>query len=95
VNELGYPLQHIGSHSICKGAVLYLSSVPGGPQAAAICIHAGWTMGKVKDRYMQYIDIGDQFVGRCLSLLPLLSFQFACLPPYFSDAATDDKKHLV
>jgi len=80
VNELGYPLQHIGTHSICKGAVSYLSSVPGGLQAAAVCIHAGWMMGKVKDTYMQYIDSGDQFVGRCLSLLPLLSSQLlACL----------------
>jgi len=93
VNELGYPLQHIGTHSICKGAVSYLSSVPGGLQAAAVCIHAGWMIGKVKDTYMQYIDSGDQFVGRYLSLLPLLSSQFACSPPYFSDAATDDEKN--
>jgi len=93
VNELGYPLQHLGTHSIRKGAVSYLSSAPGGPQAAAVCIRAGWTMGKVKDTYMRYIDSGDQFVGRCLALLPLLSSQFACSPPYFSNDATDDEKN--
>ena len=62
--ELGYPLQHIGTHSIRKGAVSYLSAVPGGPQTVAVCICADWTMGKVKDTYMRYVDSGDQFVGR-------------------------------
>jgi len=42
--ELGYPLQHIGTHSIWKGAVSYLSAVPGGLQTAVVCIHAGWIM---------------------------------------------------
>jgi len=66
--------------------------MPGGPQAAGVCIHVGSTMGKVKDTYMRYIDSGDQFAGRCLALLPLLSSQLACLPPYFSNNATDDEK---
>ncbi len=50
-------------------------------------------MGKVKDIYMHYVDSGDQFVGRCLSLLLLLSSNFASLPPYFPDTATDDGKN--
>jgi len=41
VNELAYPLQHLGTHIICKGAVLCLLSVPGGLQAAAVCICVG------------------------------------------------------
>jgi len=72
-----------------------MSLVIGGLQAAAVCTCAGWMMSKVKDTYMQYIDSGGQFVGRCLSLLPLLSSQFACSPPYFSHAATDDEEKLV
>ena len=83
VKELGYKIVDLGTHSIRKGAVSYLSSLPGGPPSAAVCIRAGWTMGKVKDIYMRYVVSGDQFVGRCLCLLPILSSDFGCSPPYF------------
>jgi len=81
-------IKHIESHSIQKGAISYLSGALGGLQTAAVCVHAGWTMGKVKDIYMRYVDNGDKFVGRCLALLPLLSSKFACSPPHF--LATDN-----
>jgi len=93
VAELGNDIRLIGTHSIRKGAVSYMASVPGGPPAASICVRAGWTMGRVKDIYMRYVDSGDQFVGRCLSLLPLLSSHFASSPPYFPETATDDEKN--
>lgn len=85
VSQLGYTLRDIGTHSIRKGAVSYLASLPGGPPAAAICIRAGWSMGKVRDIYMQYVTSGDQFVGRCLSLLSILRHDFASSPPYFTE----------
>jgi hypothetical protein len=44
-------------------------------------------MGNVKDRYFKYAENGDQFVGRCLSMLPILHVDFAISPPYFSDRA--------
>ena len=47
-------------------------SLPGGPSFLSVCIHAGWTMGTVKDVYMWYLSSGDQFVGCCLVMLPLL-----------------------
>lgn len=83
VRKLGFSLHDVGTHSIRKGAVSYLSSLPGGPPSAAICIRAGWTMGKIKDVYMRYVTSGDQFVGRCLCLLPILRVDFGCSPPYF------------
>jgi hypothetical protein len=83
VSRLGYIQKEIGTHSIRKGAVSYLSAIPGGPQDTAICIRAGWTKGKVKDIYMRYISNGDQFVGRCLCLLLLLREDFAVSPPLF------------
>jgi hypothetical protein len=83
VIRLGFTLNDIGTHSIQKGAVSYLSSLPGGPSSAATCIRAGWTMGKIKDVYMRYVTAGDQFVGRCLSLLPILRMEFGSSPPYF------------
>lgn len=86
VSELGFSLSDLGTHSIRKGAVSYLSSLPGGPATAAICIRAGWTMGKIKDVYMRFVTAGDQFVGRCLCLLPILRSEFGCSPPYFVQA---------
>lgn len=83
VSKLGYSLNDIGTHSIRKGAVSYLSSLPGGPPSAAICIRAGWTMGKIRDVYMRYVTSGDQFVGRCLCLLPILRSDFGSSPPHF------------
>jgi hypothetical protein len=45
VKAMGYALEDIGTHSICKGAVTYLASLAGGPPVAATCIHEGWTIG--------------------------------------------------
>ncbi len=40
-------------------------------------------MGKVKDTYIRYGEAGDQYVGRVVSGLNVLSPKFACTPPYF------------
>jgi hypothetical protein len=42
-------------------------------------------MGNLENIYMRYVTSGDQFVGRCLSLLSLHSTDFAASPPYFGD----------
>jgi hypothetical protein len=41
----------------------------------------------VKDWYFKYADNGDQYVGRCLCLLPILHVDLAISPPFFSDTA--------
>ena len=81
VSELGVNPKIIGTHSIRKGAVTDMSSLPGGPSILSVCIHAGWTMGTVKDVHMQYLSLGDQFVGHCLAMLPLLRMEFVSSPP--------------
>jgi hypothetical protein len=83
VYRMGYQPGVLGTHSIRKGAVSYLASLPGGPPAASTCIRAGWTMGKVKDIYMRYVVSGDQFVGRCLTLLSVLRTEFGVSPVHF------------
>ncbi|KAL7561466.1 hypothetical protein ACA910_010981 [Epithemia clementina (nom. ined.)] len=90
VAVLGYQHGDIGTHSIRKGATTYLSSLPGGPPPTAICIRGGWTMGHVKDIYMRYATAGDEFVGRCLCLLPLLQAKFEVSPPHFGELVGDD-----
>ena len=81
VSELGVNPKMIGTHSIRKGAVTYILSIPGGPSILSVCICAGWTMGTVKDVYMWYLSSGDQFVGHCLAMLLLLQMEFASPPP--------------
>ena len=45
VSELGVNPKTIGMHSIRKGAVTYMSSLPGGPSILSVCIHAGGPWG--------------------------------------------------
>ncbi|KAL7560005.1 hypothetical protein ACA910_013499 [Epithemia clementina (nom. ined.)] len=47
-------------------------------------------MGHVKDIYMRYATAGDEFVGRCLCLLPLLQAEFGISPPHFGELVGDD-----
>ncbi|KAL7569499.1 hypothetical protein ACA910_009731 [Epithemia clementina (nom. ined.)] len=70
---LAYQPGGIVTHSICKGAITIVSSLPGDPPLTAVStIQGGWTMGNVKDIYMSHALAGDEFVGHCLCLLPLL-----------------------
>jgi hypothetical protein len=86
VRRYGHEVKDLGTHSIRKGAATYASNCPGGPPAASIFIRAGWSMGRVRDIYLKWERGGDQFVGRCLSLLPLLKAEFGASPPHFSRA---------
>ena len=93
VRRLGFEIHELGTHSIRKGACTYLTSLPGGPSAIATSLRGGWSMGNVQDRYFRYNEAGDQYVGRCLSLNPVLSINLASSPPYFVDtvdAETDE-----
>jgi hypothetical protein len=92
VMVMGYDVDDLGTHSIRKGASTYLTSLPGGPSVAAICLRGGWSMGHIKDRYFKYFDSGDQFVGRCLALLNIHSSSFACSPAFFNviEGSKDD-----
>ena len=88
LSELGVNPKMIGMHSIKKGAVTYMSSLPGGPSISSVCFHAGWTMASVKYVYMCYLSSGDQFVGCSPTMLPLLQMEFAS-PPSFIPAWDD------
>lgn len=83
VAGMGYQVGDIGTHSIRKGAVSYLHAIPDGPSEGSISVRAGWTMGRVKDIYIKYVASGDQFVGRCISLLSILRDDFGASPPLF------------
>jgi hypothetical protein len=91
VIAMGYSdISDIGLHSLRKGAASYLGSLPGGPSPVAICHRCGWSTGKVLDIYFRQLQRGDEFVGRCLSLLNLMSSDFASSPAYFQSKLVDE-----
>jgi hypothetical protein len=49
----------------------------------SICLRAMWSMGFVKERYLQFEKAGDQYLGRVVSGLDINDVSFAVLPPYF------------
>ena len=84
IKRMGINPKDIGVHSIRKGAATYCCcGTTSVPHIAAVCNRAGWSMGKVKDTYIQYDEAGDQHVGRVVAGLPILSAKYACTPPYF------------
>lgn len=83
--SLGIPLEDLGSHSIRMGAAMFISSCcPGGPPAGALSVQGWWSMGKVKDVYIWYVQGGNMFVRRALCGLPMLSAKFSTSPAVFA-----------
>lgn len=86
----GINLHDIGTHSIRKGASTYSTSGSTQcPGSTAVHLRAGWTLGGVQDRYLRYEGAGDQFVGRTVAGLNILSEDFAVLPPHFQSVYND------
>ena len=84
VERLGINIEEIGVHSIRKGAATYCcGGTTAAPHIASVCNRAGWTMGKVKYKYIQYAASVDQHVGRVVSGLPVLNVKYGCTSPYF------------
>lgn len=76
--------EDLGTHSLRKGASTYVLSVTCGPNWIVIYLRAGWSIGKVQERYLNSEAGGDQIAGRILSLLPTTDARLATLPAHFS-----------
>ena len=84
VNEMGYAADDLGPHSIRKGGTTYLTSgSTSGPTGSSVNIRGGWSHNAVRDVYMLYEKAGDQYCGRILAGLPVMSGDFAVLYPEF------------
>lgn len=82
--SLGITAGDLGSHSARKGACSYASAGSTvSPPIVSICLRAMWSMGQVKERYLQYEKAGDQYLGRVVSGLDVNSVAFAVSPPFF------------
>ena len=89
---LGISPGDLGSHSARKGASSHAcSGTTVSPPMVSICLRAMWSMGHVKERYLQYEKAGDQYLGRVVSGLDVNSVKFAVSPPYFEFDETTDK----
>ena len=78
-------MEYIGTHNIRKGVTTYASS--GSLYSNSIkCRNSnrgGWTLVAVRDVYILYETAGDQYDGRILAVLPVLSAHFAVSEPNF------------
>jgi hypothetical protein len=96
VIAMGIDPDEIGVHSIWKGAATYAcSGTTCSPSMGAVCNRDGWTMGKVKDTYMQYEAAQDQYVGRLVAGLNIHSFEFSVSPPYFQPSLMVDNASVM
>ena len=88
---LGIKPGDLGSHSARKGASSFASAGSTvSPPMVSICLRAMWSMGPVKERYLQYEKAGDQYLGRVVSGLDVNDVSFAVSPPYFESGIADD-----
>eukprot|EP00957_Ditylum_brightwellii_P211811 15366627-Ditylum_brightwellii.AAC.2 len=60
-----------------------------------ISIRGGWTMGNVQDTYMLYEKAGDQYIGRLLIDLPVISHVFAASHPQFTCLKSGDEDNTL
>jgi hypothetical protein len=63
----------------------------------SICLRAMWSMGHVKECYLQFEKAGDQYyLGRVVCGLDVNDVKFAVSPPYFDfDADADGTEDRV
>ena len=85
IGLLGGHKKQLGTHSVRKGAATFCIGIVNGPSAVQVFLRAGWSLGKVQDRYLFAGGGGDQLTGRVLSGLPFNHVSFAALPPHFTD----------
>ncbi len=84
LRDLGYSPADIGVHSIRKGAGTYASSgTTAAPSSVVVNNRSGWTLGGSRDVYLLYERAGDQYVGRILSGMDVLSPKFGASCPDF------------
>ena len=81
---LGIRPGDLGSHSARKGASSHAcAGTTVSPPIVSICLRAMWSLGHVKERYLQYEKAGDQYLGRVVSGLDVNDVSFAVSPPFF------------
>ena len=69
--------KELGSHWICKGGATFCcAGVHLGPPIVSVCLRAGWTVGRVKEQYLNYKNAGYELVRCTLTRIPPTSCEF-------------------
>ena len=91
--HLGIRPGDLGSHSARKGACIFASAGSMvSPPMVSICLRSMWSMGSIKERYLQFEKAGDQYLGQVVCGLDVNDVSFAVSPPYFEcDGDVKDK----
>ena len=94
---VGISAGDLGSHSARKGAASHAcagSTVS--PPMVSVCLRTMWSMGHVKERYLQYEKVGDQYLERVVCGLDMNNVLFAVSPPFFdTESKTLEKIHIL
>ena len=76
--------EEIGSHLIRRGTATYCrAGAHPDPPIVSVCLRAGWTIGRVKERYLKYENAGHELVGRTLTGILPTSCEFGISPVLF------------
>ena len=81
---VGISAGDLGSHSVRKGAASHACAGSAvSPPMVSVCLRTMWSMRHVKERYLQYEKVGDQYLGRVVCGLDVNNVSFAVSPPFF------------
>jgi hypothetical protein len=84
MDRLGITAEDIAAHSFRKGGRSYAQGgTTGGPSTPSILMRGLWALEGMDKKYVRYEAAADQFIGRILAMLDILSPDFAALCPHF------------
>lgn len=84
LSSKGIDPNDIGSHSGRKSGASYITSgTTAAPSTVSTKLRGGWSQEGQGDVYFHPDPATDQYIGRVLSGLPIMSADFAVLPPFF------------
>ena len=93
---LGVSPGDLGSHSARKGSSSYAcSGTTVSPPIVSVCLRAMWSIGHVKERYLQYEKAGDEYLGRVVCGLDVNDVSFAVSPPFFVFESDDGASEMI
>ena len=92
--DLGAVRTELGTHSNRKGCATYLLALSTSLSVVCVYLRAGWTLGRVQDRYILGGPGGDQLTGRAASGLPINKQEFSMLPQHFTGAGMERRRKI-
>ncbi len=84
MERLGITAEDIAAHSFRKGGRSYAQGgTTASPSTPSILLRGLWALEGLDKKYVRYEAAADQYIGRILAMLNILSPEFATLCPHF------------